>query len=84
MNVGLQTSVPCVFGVLTCNTEEQVKARSTGKHNHGEGWGMTAVEMALLRTEALGGKSQKPSMGFGVAPAVGSGSSDNSGPKIGF
>ena len=54
MNVGLQTTVPVVFGVLTCQNDEQVKVRSTGKNNHGISWGMTAVEMALLRNEALG------------------------------
>lgn len=70
MNVQIQTSTPIVFGVLTCNNAEQVKARSTGDNNHGVDWGMTAVEMALLRTEALGGKGAggKPlvDLGFGV------------------
>ena len=70
MNTQLQTSTPIVFGVLTCNTDEQVKARSTGDNNHGVDWGMTAVEMALLRAEALGGKAKdvKPltDLGFGV------------------
>ena len=59
MNIGIQTSTPIVFGVLTCLNEDQVKARSSGDNNHGYDWGKTAVEMALLRTEALGGKSQK-------------------------
>lgn len=54
MNVGLQTNVPTIFGVLTCLTEDQVKARSTGNNNHGVDWGKTAVEMALLRAEATG------------------------------
>ena len=54
MNVGLQTNIPCIFGVLTCLNEEQVKARSSGNNNHGEDWGKTAVEMALLRNEAIG------------------------------
>lgn len=70
MNTQLQTSTPIVFGVLTCNTAEQVKARSTGNSNHGVDWGQTAVEMALLRTEAMGGKAKdvKPlvDLGFGV------------------
>ncbi|GMH66643.1 hypothetical protein TrST_g10707 [Triparma strigata] len=83
MNVGLQTACPCVFGVLTCNTEEQVKKRSTGKHNHGKDWGLTAVEMALLRQEALGG-TQKPSMGFGAPIEVGSSGKTSAGPKVGF
>lgn len=75
MNVGLQTSTPVVFGVLTCNTEQQVKDRSSGtsKNNHGYDWGKTAVEMALLRTDALGGKMNESAdlkdMGFGKAAA---------------
>ena len=69
MNVGLQTSTPVVFGVLTCLDEKQVKARSSGKSNHGYDWGKTAVEMALLRTEAMGGKGGQ-TMGFGEAKVV--------------
>jgi 6,7-dimethyl-8-ribityllumazine synthase len=58
MNIGLNTRTPVIFGVLTCLTEEQVIARSTpGEGNHGYDWGKTAVEMALLRAEALGGKT---------------------------
>jgi 6,7-dimethyl-8-ribityllumazine synthase len=66
MNVGINTNLPIVFGVLTCLDEEQVLKRSTGDSNHGYDWGKTAVEMALLRGEALGGmKGAKPSgMGF--------------------
>lgn len=59
MNVGIATSTPVVLGVLTCMNEDQVKARSSGDNNHGEDWGKTAVEMALLRTEAMGGKAAK-------------------------
>eukprot|EP00525_Craspedostauros_australis_P012603 CAMPEP_0198116128 /NCGR_PEP_ID=MMETSP1442-20131203/9567_1 /TAXON_ID= /ORGANISM="Craspedostauros australis, Strain CCMP3328" /LENGTH=226 /DNA_ID=CAMNT_0043773831 /DNA_START=110 /DNA_END=790 /DNA_ORIENTATION=+ len=72
MSVGLQTSTPIVYGVLNCLNEEQVKARSSGDSNHGYDWGKTAVEMALLRTEALdmkGGsdeaKEKLAKMGFG-------------------
>jgi len=54
MQVGLQTNVPVTFGVLTCMDDEQVTKRTTGDGNHGIGWGMTAVEMALLRSAALG------------------------------
>lgn len=61
MNIGLQTSTPIVFGVLTCQNEQQVKDRSTGDNNHGYDWGKTAVEMGLLRTEALGGKKGEES-----------------------
>ncbi len=54
--------------------EDQVKARSTGDNNHGYDWGKTAVEMALLRNEALNiaagsGKSQKlMDLGFSKEP----------------
>lgn len=76
MNVGLQTNVPAIFGVLTCMNEDQVKARSTGDNNHGVDWGKTAVEMALIRNEAMksGGAGASPAakadlsaLGFGVA-----------------
>ena len=49
MSVGLQTSIPVIFGVLTVNTEEQAKDRSTCSNNHGSQWGKAAVEMATLR-----------------------------------
>jgi len=70
MNTGIQTTFPIVFGVLTCQNDQQVKDRSSGSNNHGVEWGKTAVEMALLRTEALGGKAAVDStalkdMGFG-------------------
>lgn len=42
-------SIPVLFGVLTCQTEQQAIDRSTGDNNHGKEWGKTAVEMALLR-----------------------------------
>jgi len=64
MNVGLQTAVPVVFGVLTTMTEEQAYDRSVGANNHGYQWGKAAVEMALLRTSAVGVKKQF-FMGFG-------------------
>jgi len=54
MDVGLSTGVPTVFGVLTCETQEQAVDRSTGANNHGNSWGKTAVEMGLLRMTALG------------------------------
>ena len=53
MSVQLQTQMPIVYGVLNCLNEDQVKARSSGDNNHGYDWGKTAVEMALLRMEAL-------------------------------
>mmetsp|Transcript_19846 Transcript_19846/g.35286 ORF Transcript_19846/g.35286 Transcript_19846/m.35286 type:complete len:164 (+) Transcript_19846:76-567(+) len=55
MRVGLDTGVPVIFGVLTCNTDKQALYRAglteDGGHNHGPEWGATAVEMALLRKE---------------------------------
>jgi 6,7-dimethyl-8-ribityllumazine synthase len=54
MNVGIQTSTPIIFGVLTCLNEEQVKKRSSGNSNHGYDWGKTAVEMACLKQDATG------------------------------
>lgn len=73
MQVGLQTSTPVVYGVLNAMDEDQVKARSSDDNNHGYDWGKTAVEMALLRAEALdmkGAAAKKAtleSMGFGKA-----------------
>ena len=49
MELGLKTNTPVIFGVLTCLSEEQARARSSGKNNHGIGWGYTAVEMGLLK-----------------------------------
>jgi hypothetical protein len=80
MSVGLQTSTPVVYGVMNALNEDQVEARSSGDNNHGYDWGKTAVEMALLRGEALGmkgtegiAKSSSASMGFGKADGVGLG-----------
>ena len=44
----------CAFGVLTVLNEDQAAKRSYAGENHGESWGKTAVEMAVLRQEALG------------------------------
>eukprot|EP00581_Thalassiosira_minuscula_P008283 CAMPEP_0183702254 /NCGR_PEP_ID=MMETSP0737-20130205/419_1 /TAXON_ID=385413 /ORGANISM="Thalassiosira miniscula, Strain CCMP1093" /LENGTH=229 /DNA_ID=CAMNT_0025928829 /DNA_START=95 /DNA_END=784 /DNA_ORIENTATION=- len=82
MDVNLATMTPVVYGVLNCLDEEQVAKRSSnanGGHNHGEDWGKTAVEMALMKREALGAKGgaaggKEPAlaaMGFGKAPAEG-------------
>jgi len=71
MNVGMTTNVPCIFGVLTCLSQEQVDARSTGKSNHGYDWGKTAVEMALLKDAALGSGGGKMSgMGFSTPTSL--------------
>jgi 6,7-dimethyl-8-ribityllumazine synthase len=74
MSVGLATSTPVIFGVLTCLDEAQVVKRSSGDSNHGYDWGKTAVEMALLKNEAMGqGKASASaaklgSMGFSGPP----------------
>jgi 6,7-dimethyl-8-ribityllumazine synthase len=61
MRVQLDTGVPVVLGVLTVLTEEQAEARaglgaSEKRHNHGEDWGLAAVEMAVRRREWAAGK----------------------------
>ncbi|KAH9483871.1 6,7-dimethyl-8-ribityllumazine synthase [Psilocybe cubensis] len=52
MRIQLDTGVPVVFGVLTALTDDQALERAglgrgaNGKgHNHGEDWGLAAVEM---------------------------------------
>jgi 6,7-dimethyl-8-ribityllumazine synthase len=69
MQVGLSTSMPVVYGVLNCLNEDQVKARSSADNNHGYDWGKTAVEMALLRNQALNIQTAEmpklETMGFG-------------------
>ncbi len=51
-DVGLQTGVPCSFGVLTCETMEQALARAGGgERDQGRGAALTAARMALLRNE---------------------------------
>jgi 6,7-dimethyl-8-ribityllumazine synthase len=85
MDVNLGTMTPVIYGVLNCLNEEQVVKRSqnnpsVGGHNHGEDWGKTAVEMAIMRNEALKGKGQKvgkaganelAALGFGKGAAGG-------------
>lgn len=52
MRVQLDTGVPVIFGVLTVLNDDQAKARAgiiSGSHNHGEDWGLAAVEMSVKR-----------------------------------
>ena len=61
MRVQLDTGVPVILGVLTVMTEEQAQARagvgsSPKKHNHGEDWGLAAVEMGAKRREWAAGQ----------------------------
>lgn len=49
--VALDTGVPCLFGVLTCDTEQQALARSGDRRNIGSEAVASAVETAnLLRS----------------------------------
>jgi 6,7-dimethyl-8-ribityllumazine synthase len=59
MRVQLDNNIPLIFGLLTVLTEEQAKARagiSAGGHNHGEDWGLAAVELGVRRREWADGK----------------------------
>ncbi|KAI9053453.1 hypothetical protein LZ554_002411 [Drepanopeziza brunnea f. sp. 'monogermtubi'] len=59
MRVQLDTGVPLIFGLLTVLNEEQAKARAgvtSGSHNHGEDWGLAAVELGVKRREWAAGK----------------------------
>lgn len=50
MRVSLDENLPVVFGVLTCNSEEQARSRAGlvegGLENHGPSWAESAVELA--------------------------------------
>ncbi len=49
-NVGLDTDIPVIFGVLTTDNYQQAKDRAGGKHgNKGEEAGATAVNMIKLK-----------------------------------
>ncbi|KAL7944761.1 6,7-dimethyl-8-ribityllumazine synthase [Trichoderma barbatum] len=65
MRVQLDIGIPVIFGVLTVLTDEQAKSRAgistsaEGKgHNHGEDWGLAAVEMGVKKNEWATGKIQ--------------------------
>ena len=81
--MGIQTTIPVIFGVLTVNTDAQAKERSTGSNNHGAQWGKAAVEMALLRQSALG-KKKRQFMGFGSTDEDPSAAIPVGDKKIGF
>jgi 6,7-dimethyl-8-ribityllumazine synthase len=49
-NLSIATSVPCIFGVLTPNDEQQALDRAGGKHgNKGVEAAITAIRMAALK-----------------------------------
>lgn len=53
--VGLQTGVPCIFGVLTVDTIEQAIERAgTKAGNNGYGAACSAIEMASLTARLRG------------------------------
>ncbi|KAK5629977.1 hypothetical protein RRF57_005692 [Xylaria bambusicola] len=59
MRVGLDLGIPVIFGVLTVLNDEQGKARAgliDGSHNHGEDWGLAAVELGVKRAAWAQGK----------------------------
>lgn len=50
MRLNLDNKKSVIFGVLTCMNEEQAKYRAIEEGlDHGYEWGLSAVEMALLR-----------------------------------
>jgi len=58
MRVQLDFGVPLIFGMLTVLNEEQAKVRAGiskkegyAGHNHGEDWGLAAVELGVRRRE---------------------------------
>jgi 6,7-dimethyl-8-ribityllumazine synthase len=53
--VGLDTGVPCAFGVITCDTMEQALARAGGgKRHQGEDAAHAVLRMAELRRSLSG------------------------------
>jgi 6,7-dimethyl-8-ribityllumazine synthase len=49
-DVGLETGVPCAFGVITCDNMEQALARAGGdKRDQGRNAALTVARMALLK-----------------------------------
>ncbi len=50
MDLGTQTGIPVIFGVLTTDTYEQARDRAGGKHgNKGDEAAMAAMQMVALR-----------------------------------
>lgn len=90
MRVGLESMIPCVFGVLTVLNKEQAIARSTGAKNEGLGWGTTAIEMGLARMSAMGmdkkneGTDATPFVNFNVSTPIKGESSPKTARKFGF
>jgi len=52
MQLSLTSGVPCIFGVLTTNDEQQAKDRAGGKHgNKGIESAQTALRMAQIKKD---------------------------------
>eukprot|EP00871_Galdieria_phlegrea_P004701 jgi/Galph1/5231/GphlegSOOS_G3859.1 len=64
MDIGIASNIPVIYGVLTCLTEEQAIARSTGENNHGIGWAKTAVEMGNLKLSQFGQTTRERAIKF--------------------
>ncbi|CAD7697400.1 unnamed protein product [Ostreobium quekettii] len=66
LSANLDTGVPVIFGVLTCETMEQAMDRAGGKlGNKGYEAGVTAIEMAnLMKQLQQEGNAQGP---WGIA-----------------
>lgn len=63
-SLGIGSGIPCIYGVLTPNTEEQAKDRSGGKHgNKGVEAAATAIQMAHLKKSM--GRKNNQQIGFG-------------------
>jgi 6,7-dimethyl-8-ribityllumazine synthase len=57
---GMHTGVPCIFGVLTCDSIEQAIERAGAKSgNKGADAAATAIEMANLMAQLPSGKAAK-------------------------
>lgn len=62
-NLGIATGVPCIFGVLTPNDEQQAIDRAGGKYgNKGVEAAVTAIRMAQIKEDLK--KIEKQKIGF--------------------
>ena len=62
-NLGIASGVPCIFGVLTPNDEQQAIDRAGGKYgNKGVEAAVTAIRMAAIKIDLK--KADKKKIGF--------------------
>ena len=62
-NLGLASGIPCIFGVLTPNDEQQAIDRAGGKYgNKGVEAAVTAIRMSAIKENLK--KAEKKSIGF--------------------